>query len=143
GVADAAWVAQIGYLVVRGTCDYCNSRKNDDWHKYAALIAAAYARIVVEYLHPVNGHEKPVPRIPRPSGPAPIDAPDLSKSIDSSGTTPDANLADPGVAAVASKPTSPISVDIPREHAKPLPAPRELDPIEAIVTTPTFTPSAY
>ncbi len=52
GIADASWVATTGYLVVRGTCDYCNSNKNDDWHHYAALIAAAYARTVVEYLHP-------------------------------------------------------------------------------------------
>ena len=51
GIADASWVAGCGYLVVRGTCDYCNSSKNDDWHSYAALIAAAYACTVVEYLH--------------------------------------------------------------------------------------------
>lgn len=51
GFADASWVASIGYLVVRGTCDYCNSTKNDIWHRYAALIAGAYTRSVVEYLH--------------------------------------------------------------------------------------------
>jgi nucleoside phosphorylase len=31
-------------LIIRGICDYCDSHKNDDWHKYAALTAAAYAR---------------------------------------------------------------------------------------------------
>lgn len=31
-------------LVIRGICDYCDSHKNDEWHKYAALTAAAYAR---------------------------------------------------------------------------------------------------
>ncbi|GAM42382.1 hypothetical protein TCE0_044r16304 [Talaromyces pinophilus] len=31
-------------LVIRGICDYCDSHKNDGWHKYAALTAAAYAR---------------------------------------------------------------------------------------------------
>jgi nucleoside phosphorylase len=31
-------------LVIRGICDYSDSHKNDDWHKYAALTAAAYAR---------------------------------------------------------------------------------------------------
>jgi nucleoside phosphorylase len=31
-------------LVIRGICDYCDSHKNDKWHKYAALTAAAYAR---------------------------------------------------------------------------------------------------
>ena len=53
GIADASWVAGVGYLVVRGTCDYCNSTKNDGWHHYAALIAAAYVCTIVEYLHPV------------------------------------------------------------------------------------------
>ncbi len=52
GVADASWVAEVGYLVVRGTCDYCNSTKNDNYHYYAALIAASYACTVIEYLHP-------------------------------------------------------------------------------------------
>ncbi|RAH54575.1 WD domain protein [Aspergillus piperis CBS 112811] len=31
-------------LIIRGICDYCDSHKNDDWHNYAALTAAAYAR---------------------------------------------------------------------------------------------------
>ena len=52
GVADAGWVAGVGYLVVRGTCDYCNAAKADGWHDYAALIAACYAKTVVEYMHP-------------------------------------------------------------------------------------------
>lgn len=51
GVADASWMASVGYLIVRGTCDYCNSTKNDDWHQYAAVIAAGYTRTVIEYLH--------------------------------------------------------------------------------------------
>jgi nucleoside phosphorylase len=31
-------------LVIRGICDYADSHKNDIFHKYAALAAAAYAR---------------------------------------------------------------------------------------------------
>ncbi|KAL2837482.1 nucleoside phosphorylase domain-containing protein [Aspergillus pseudoustus] len=31
-------------IVIRGICDYADSHKNDVWHKYAALAAAAYAR---------------------------------------------------------------------------------------------------
>lgn len=31
-------------LVVRGISDYSDSHKNDDWHRYAALTAAAYAK---------------------------------------------------------------------------------------------------
>ncbi|KAH6894599.1 hypothetical protein B0T10DRAFT_536696 [Thelonectria olida] len=38
-------------LVIRGMCDYSDSHKNDEWHKYAALTAAAYAR---ELLHVVK-----------------------------------------------------------------------------------------
>ncbi len=48
GIADASWNLELGYLVVRGACDYCNPIKGDDWQKYAALIAAAYARCVIE-----------------------------------------------------------------------------------------------
>jgi nucleoside phosphorylase/tetratricopeptide (TPR) repeat protein len=51
GVQDATWIGNnAGYLVVRGTCDYGNVKKNDTWQKYAALIAAAFARAVVEAL---------------------------------------------------------------------------------------------
>lgn len=72
GVADASWVAGVGYLVVRGTCDYCNTTKNDNWHNYAALIAAAYTRTVIEYLHPIM----PPPASEVPAGSA-IDPSDL------------------------------------------------------------------
>jgi len=52
GAADAAWNRGIGYGVVRGTCDYCDTHKNDIWHEYAALIAAAYTRAIVESVIP-------------------------------------------------------------------------------------------
>jgi nucleoside phosphorylase len=48
GVADATWSHAIGYFVVRGTCDYCNPDKGDDWQEYAAVIAACYTRCVIE-----------------------------------------------------------------------------------------------
>lgn len=38
-------------LVIRGICDYSDSHKNDQWHKYAALAAAAFTR---ELLHVVK-----------------------------------------------------------------------------------------
>jgi len=50
GIADAAWEANKGYLVVRGICDYCDSRKNNVWQKYAAIAAAGYARALIESL---------------------------------------------------------------------------------------------
>ena len=47
GIADAAWVAGQHYLVIRGICDYCDDKKNDAWQGYAAVAAAAYARVVI------------------------------------------------------------------------------------------------
>jgi nucleoside phosphorylase len=40
----AGLMNNIPCLVIRGICDYCDSHKNDAWHNYAALSAAAYAR---------------------------------------------------------------------------------------------------
>lgn len=48
GVADATWTAEIGYYVIRGTCDYCDQNKADAWHFYASVIAAAYTRALIE-----------------------------------------------------------------------------------------------
>jgi nucleoside phosphorylase/class 3 adenylate cyclase len=48
GVADATWTHGVGYLVVRGICDYCDANKNDRWQKYAAMAAAAYVRALLE-----------------------------------------------------------------------------------------------
>jgi nucleoside phosphorylase len=39
-------------LVIRGICDYSDSHKNDEWHKYAALAAASYARELLHILKP-------------------------------------------------------------------------------------------
>ena len=39
-------------LVIRGICDYSDSHKNDAWHKYAALAAAAYARELLHIVKP-------------------------------------------------------------------------------------------
>jgi len=48
GAAHACYVKNIGYLVVRGTCDYCNPDKNKVWQEYAVLAAAAYTRSLLE-----------------------------------------------------------------------------------------------
>lgn len=56
GVADAAWSEGAGYLVVRGICDYCDPDKTDEWQEYAAVVAAAYTRGLIE-LVPVNNLE--------------------------------------------------------------------------------------
>jgi nucleoside phosphorylase/tetratricopeptide (TPR) repeat protein len=48
GIADATWGRGIGYLSVRGICDYCDSKKGNIWQKYAAVIAAAYTKALLE-----------------------------------------------------------------------------------------------
>lgn len=48
GIADATWNAEIGYFVIRGTCDYCDLNKGDSWHYYASVIAAAYTKALIE-----------------------------------------------------------------------------------------------
>jgi len=62
GVADAVSHAESFFFVVRGTCDYCNEDKNDDWQFYAAAAAAAYARALVEEVP----RTVPVPQDPNP-----------------------------------------------------------------------------
>lgn len=47
GVADAAVLTNRSFIIVRGTCDYADRGKNDDWQDYAALCAAAFSRAIV------------------------------------------------------------------------------------------------
>jgi nucleoside phosphorylase len=56
GVQDATWTHGVGYLVVRGICDYCDRNKNDDWQKYAAMAAAAYVRALLETMPGTASH---------------------------------------------------------------------------------------
>ncbi|KAI1808953.1 purine and uridine phosphorylase [Daldinia bambusicola] len=39
-------------LVIRGICNYADSHKNDEWNKYSALAAAAYAKELLTRLEP-------------------------------------------------------------------------------------------
>lgn len=50
GFQNAAWMLGHDVMIVRGICDYCDAFKNDDWQPYASLVAAAYARAMVESL---------------------------------------------------------------------------------------------
>lgn len=63
GIADATWLLERGYLVVRGTCDYCDPNKGDRWQKHAAVLAAAYTRSLLER---VLGEVVPAPPPPPP-----------------------------------------------------------------------------
>ncbi|MFF4435312.1 5'-methylthioadenosine/S-adenosylhomocysteine nucleosidase [Streptomyces sp. NPDC001621] len=48
GIADATWMSSVGYMAIRGICDYCDSHKGQAWQVYAATEAAAYARALIE-----------------------------------------------------------------------------------------------
>ena len=50
GIADATWAHDCGYLAIRGICDYCDAAKDDRWQAYAAVVAAAYLRALIECL---------------------------------------------------------------------------------------------
>ena len=50
GLQNAAWMLGKDVMVIRGICDYCDAYKNDDWQPYASLVAAAYARAMIETL---------------------------------------------------------------------------------------------
>jgi hypothetical protein len=39
-------------IVIRGICDYADGAKNDVWHKYTALVAAAYAKELLTAVGP-------------------------------------------------------------------------------------------
>ncbi|WP_226951499.1 5'-methylthioadenosine/S-adenosylhomocysteine nucleosidase family protein [Rhizobium terrae] len=53
GVAIAASMTGLGYLNVRGICDYGDNRKSDDWQTYASVCAAAVARAILEEIHSI------------------------------------------------------------------------------------------
>ncbi|PNP50731.1 hypothetical protein THARTR1_08352 [Trichoderma harzianum] len=49
-------------LVIRGICDYADSKKNDDWHGYAAGIAAAFAKELLQIVRPAEIEGEPLAR---------------------------------------------------------------------------------
>jgi nucleoside phosphorylase len=62
GIADATWDAGCGYLLVRGVSDHADHNKADKWQPYAALVAAAYARSVLEIVFE-GSHPSPRKRL--------------------------------------------------------------------------------
>ncbi|GAA3731535.1 hypothetical protein GCM10022225_11760 [Plantactinospora mayteni] len=65
GVAVAADLHERQWFMVRGVADYCDNRtKNDVWHPYAALAAAAYVRALLAEAAPFGPDDR------RPAGPA-------------------------------------------------------------------------
>lgn len=48
GLQTAAWAQGRDIYVIRGICDYCDEHKNDIWQNYAANVAAAMSRVLIE-----------------------------------------------------------------------------------------------
>ncbi|PVH99572.1 purine and uridine phosphorylase, partial [Periconia macrospinosa] len=48
-------------IIIRGICDYADSHKNKDWQEHAAVVAAAFAKELLQYVQPsdVDG-ERPI-----------------------------------------------------------------------------------
>jgi nucleoside phosphorylase len=95
GIADATWLHEKGYFVVRGTCDYCDAHKSDAWQTYAAVIAAAYARALLGCMRtPVLTFPLPAQRhgaashAPAPAQPVPPTMPVAPSSPVSTGSAP-------------------------------------------------------
>jgi nucleoside phosphorylase/NTP pyrophosphatase (non-canonical NTP hydrolase) len=57
GIADATWGFGQSFMVIRGTCDYCDSHKTKEWQPYAATVAAAYTRALIESLATTSRQE--------------------------------------------------------------------------------------
>lgn len=55
GIAAGANLHGVGWYMVRGIADYCDVHKDDSWHGYAALAAAAYTRALLEELPSLRG----------------------------------------------------------------------------------------
>lgn len=55
GLADATWHQKVGYLIVRGICDYADRTTNDRWQPYAAWCAAIYVAALMRHL-PLSEH---------------------------------------------------------------------------------------
>ncbi|KAF7169684.1 hypothetical protein CNMCM6106_004524 [Aspergillus hiratsukae] len=53
----AGLMDELSSLAIRGICDYCDSHKNKQWQGYAALTAAAYAKVLLSVV-PIYHHRK-------------------------------------------------------------------------------------
>jgi nucleoside phosphorylase len=54
GVAAASKQRSVPWFMVRGIADYCDGAKNDLWHPYASLAAAAYLRALLAKCPPAE-----------------------------------------------------------------------------------------
>jgi nucleoside phosphorylase len=54
GIGSSAFLAGVEYLVVRGVSDLAEAGRDSTWRRYAALVAAAYTRGLLEFCPPVS-----------------------------------------------------------------------------------------
>jgi nucleoside phosphorylase len=64
----AGFMDQLQPLVIRGICDYCDSHKNKKWQEYAALAAAAYAKVFLSEIPPPPMINSTMSRFPARTG---------------------------------------------------------------------------
>ncbi|KAF3936573.1 hypothetical protein ABW19_dt0204562 [Dactylella cylindrospora] len=50
----AGLMNQFPCIVIRGICDYADSHKNKDWQEYAAAVAAAFTKELLDYVQPID-----------------------------------------------------------------------------------------
>jgi nucleoside phosphorylase len=54
GLAVGASLRGVPWFVVRGVSDHCNNLKNDSWHGYASLAAAAFVAMLLGHAPPLR-----------------------------------------------------------------------------------------
>jgi len=76
----AGLMNQLPCLVIRGICDYSDSHKNKDWQGYAALAAAAYAKILLSVVSVIPCERTSTRHIKKVAGWCHLDATRVSGS---------------------------------------------------------------
>lgn len=60
----AGTMNRIAVGVIRGVCDYGDKHKNKEWQPYAAAMAAAYAKAVLDEIPPLDSDRSNTPNFP-------------------------------------------------------------------------------
>jgi nucleoside phosphorylase len=68
GISDSAYLQGANWFMVRGTADYGDTHKNDQWHRYGSVSAAAYTRALLANLAPLSA----APTAERAAAPAAV-----------------------------------------------------------------------
>ena len=63
---EAAGVADLQFLTIRGISDYADSHKNKEWQPYAAAVAAAYAKDLLNMFSPASQQNESLTQVRSP-----------------------------------------------------------------------------